>query len=210
MATTAPKPAKGGPQAVPDAPPVADEAAPPKKSGGKLFIIIGAVVLILAGSGVGAWLATGHGQKKHKAPAKTAAAAEAAETADASAAAEAGDAASDSDDSSKQEAKPPVFLPMEQFTVNLQPEGANDQFLQIALTLQVADENQVELIKQYMPQVRSRLLMLLSSKKPSEISSADGKKKLAEEIMAQVKQPFNAQSSPQSVSNVFFTSFVIQ
>ena len=57
MATSAPKPAKAGPQPVPDAPPVEEEVAPPKKSKGKLFIIIGAALLILIGSGIGAWLA---------------------------------------------------------------------------------------------------------------------------------------------------------
>jgi flagellar FliL protein len=106
--------------------------------------------------------------------------------------------------------KPPVFLPMDQFTVNLQSESGNDQFLQVSFTLQLADQEQVELIKTYMPLVRSRLLLLLSSKKASEISGVDGKKKLSEEIIAQVKQPFLPQGAPQAVTGVFFTSFVIQ
>jgi flagellar FliL protein len=76
--------------------------------------------------------------------------------------------------------------------------------------LQVADQSQVDLIKLYMPQVRSRLLLLLSSKKASEISTPEGKKKLSDEIMEQVKQPFKLGAAPQNVTNVFFTSFVIQ
>lgn len=106
--------------------------------------------------------------------------------------------------------KPPVFLPMDQFTVNLQSDSGTDQFLQVSFTLQVADQEQIELIKTYMPLVRSRLLLLLSSKKASEISSVEGKKKLSEEIIAQVKQPFLPQGTPQAVTGVFFTSFVIQ
>ena len=106
--------------------------------------------------------------------------------------------------------KPPVFLPMDLFTVNLQSDSGTDQFLQVAFTLQLADQEQVELIKTYMPLVRSRLLLLLSSKKASEISGVDGKKKLSEEIIAQVKQPFLPQGAPQAVTGVFFTSFVIQ
>lgn len=105
--------------------------------------------------------------------------------------------------------KPPVFIAMEPFTVNLQPE-VGEQYLQVAFTLQVADQTQVENIKLYMPLVRSRILMLLSTKKASELSSADGKKKLQDEIIAQIKQPFAPQSPPQQVSGVFFTSFVIQ
>lgn len=106
-------------------------------------------------------------------------------------------------------AKLPVFVVMEPFTVNLQSEGG-DQFLQITFTLQVADQSQEELIKTFMPQVRSRLLFLLSSKKASEVSSVEGKKKLSDEIITTVNQPFTSKSAPQTVSNVFFTSFVIQ
>lgn len=106
-------------------------------------------------------------------------------------------------------AKLPVFVNLEPFTVNLQPDSG-EQYLQVALTLQVADEAQTELIKLHMPQVRSRLLLLLSSKKASEISTVEGKNHLASEIITQVKQPFTPKTAPQNVSGVFFTSFVIQ
>lgn len=116
--------------------------------------------------------------------------------------------------SSKNEVKhapatPPVFINLEPFTVNLQSENG-DQYLQVTLTLQVTDDKQVEIIKQHMPQVRNRLLMLLSSKKPSEIASTEGKKKLSSEIIALTKQPFSPQGESQSVLSVFFTSFIIQ
>lgn len=106
-------------------------------------------------------------------------------------------------------AMPPVFVNLEPFTVNLQSENG-DQYLQVALTLQVADTEQVDIIKQHMPQVRSRILMLLSSKAPSEIASTEGKNKLSNEIIALIKQPFSSQGKSQSVSSVFFTSFIIQ
>jgi flagellar FliL protein len=104
---------------------------------------------------------------------------------------------------------PPVFVPIDPFTVNLQPENG-EQYLQITFTLQVASLEQVELVKDNMPKVRSRLLLLLSSKKASEINTPEGKKKLAEEIMAQVKEPFADKGEPQEVTDVLFTSFIIQ
>ena len=104
---------------------------------------------------------------------------------------------------------PPVFLNLESFTVNLQSEDGG-QYLQIAFTLQVENEKQIDIFKQNMPQVRNRLLMLLSSKKPSEIASTEGKKQLSREIVALLKQPFSPQGKPQHVSSVFFTSFIIQ
>jgi flagellar FliL protein len=106
-------------------------------------------------------------------------------------------------------AKAPVFLPLEPFTVNLQSDG-NDKYLQASITLQVPDEEQINLIKLNMPQVRSRLLLLLSSKDASEILTAEGKEKLIEEIVEQINLPFTPKGEPQKVSSVFFTSFVIQ
>jgi flagellar FliL protein len=104
-------------------------------------------------------------------------------------------------------AKAPVFLPLETFTVNLQ---GGDQYLQTDITLQVADQAQVDDIKLQMPRVRSRLLALLSSKNAETLASTEDKKKLAQEIMAQVNQPFHPQGKPQQVVDVLFTSFVIQ
>jgi flagellar FliL protein len=109
----------------------------------------------------------------------------------------------------KEKAVPPVFVALETFTVNLQPDNG-EHFLQIGVTLQVITKEEADLIKLNMPQVRSRLLLLLSSKKASEISSTEGKNSLASEIADQVNKPFSPQGAPQTVSNVFFTSLVIQ
>jgi len=106
-------------------------------------------------------------------------------------------------------AKAPVFVTLETFTVNLQPDP-DEKFLQLDISLQVADAEVGELLKTQMPAVRNRLLMLLTSKKPSEISTMEGKKKLNEEIAAEVKIPYVAGAKPLGVSDVFFTSFVIQ
>jgi flagellar protein FliL len=159
------------------------EAAP--AAGGskkKLLIIIIAAVVVLAGGGAGAFFFM-HGKS---------------------------DAAPDAKHKKVAvPAGPPVFVPIEPFTVNLQPENG-EQYLQTAFTLQVATLEQVELIKDNMPKVRSRLLLLLSSKKASEINTPEGKKKLAEDIMAQVKAPFEEKGEPQEVTDVLFTSFIIQ
>lgn len=105
--------------------------------------------------------------------------------------------------------KPPVFLQMEPFTVNLQQENG-EQYLQVAFTLQVADQSQVDYLKMYMPLLRSRILLLLASRKASEIGTAEGKQKLQADILAEVTKPFVPNAAPQSASGVFFTSFVIQ
>ena len=106
-------------------------------------------------------------------------------------------------------AEKPVFVPVEQFTVNLQPENG-DQYLQLQFTLQVAGAEQAELIKDNMARVRSRVLLLLSAKKASELTSSEGKHKLSNEIIAAVKEPFVEKGAPQEVTDVLFTSFIIQ
>lgn len=109
----------------------------------------------------------------------------------------------------KKEAGPPVYVPVEAFTVNLQPEEG-EQYLQLAFTLQVPDAEQSEGIKNNMPKVRSRILLLLSSKKASEINTPEGKQQLSKEILEQVNLPFEDGGDEQEVSEVLFTSFIIQ
>ena len=106
-------------------------------------------------------------------------------------------------------AGPPVFVPIDSFTVNLQPENG-EQYLQIAFTLQVANAEEMDSIKLNMPKVRSRLLLLLSGKKASELNTVEGKQQLAAEIVAQVNQPFDEKGPEQDVTDVLFTAFIIQ
>lgn len=168
------------PKVVPKVVPAAAPAAPAQGSKKKLFIMIAAAVLVLGLGAGGAWLFMGN---EHAQAAST--------------------------QHKTEPPKPPLFLTLDPFTVNLQQENG-DQFLQVTLSLQVPSQEQVDQFKFYMPLLRSRLLMLLSSKKASELTSSEGKKRLQEEVIAQANLPFIPQGKPQSASGVFFTSFVIQ
>ncbi len=159
-------------------------AAPSEVAAGgskkKLIIIIAAVVVLLAGAGGGAAMFLSKKGGDHK-----------------------------EKEHKTEPAKAPVFLAMEPFTVNLQSENG-DKYLQVTMTLQVPDEEMSNLIKLNMPQVRSRLLMLLSSKDSAEILTGEGKAKLIEEIIQQASLPFTPKGEPQKITGVFFTSFVVQ
>ena len=65
-----------------------------------------------------------------------------------------------------------------------------------------------------MPKIRNGVTLLLSSKKASEISSKEGKEKLAEEIMDQVntliEPPKKGRKPEGPVQAILFTSFIIQ
>jgi flagellar FliL protein len=82
-------------------------------------------------------------------------------------------------------AKPPVFLPLDPFTVNLVLEE-NPQYLQVGISLKVADAAAVDAVKLRMPEVRDRVLLLLSSQKASTLLTLDGKRKLAADIVASI------------------------
>lgn len=108
-----------------------------------------------------------------------------------------------------EEAGPPQYVPLDQFTVNLVPEQG-EQYLQIQFTLQVASPEQVELFKVNSAKVRSRVLLLLSGKKASEISTVEGKSQLAKELIASLNQPFVEKGANNEVKEVLFTQFIIQ
>ncbi len=97
------------------------------------------------------------------------------------------------------------FIALEPFTVNLQRE-TGDQFLQVGLTLKIVEPDMKampsmeEKIKLVMPEIRSRLLLLLSSKYPSALAPAEGKKKLAQEIIAEINSVLGLRSASASTA----------
>jgi len=137
-----------------------------KQPAGKKKLIIALTSILLLGCGGGAWyLLTG----KHSAV---------------------GEAQAKSDKEKKQAKRDvsPVFLPLDPFVVNLRAPTpqSSDQFLQTDITLRVAGLEVVEEIKRHMPEVRNRVLMILSTKTSQELSTPEGKAMLAESIRAEI------------------------
>jgi flagellar FliL protein len=108
------------------------------------------------------------------------------------------------------EKKPPVFVTLEPFTVNLLQE-AGDHYLQVGIVYQVDSDKTVEAMKTYMPIIRNHILLLLSGKHPSELALVDGKQKLVAELVLAAREslPENA-SEERGVDGAFLSSFVIQ
>jgi len=131
----------------------------------------------------------------------------------------------------KKAGEPPVFVPLDAFTVNLADKEI-DRFAQIGVTLQVTDAHAAEDIKAYMPAIRSNVLVLLSHKTSADLLSVEGKEKLADEVKHQAniamgieddsddngdgdtgattkkKKKRHAVESP--ISQVLFSSFIVQ
>lgn len=170
--------------------------APPKKSKKLLIIIIAVVlVLVLVGGGAAFFLLKKGGD--HSADDEVAAEKESAK---------------------KKHGKEaiPVYIPMEAFTVNLVPE-TGDQYLQVTINVEAEDAGVAEKLKIHMPKLRNRIMLILSSKKPSELAPREGKEQLAEEIKESINgiigggEPAKGkQAADEPIKEVLFTSFIIQ
>lgn len=182
MATTAPKATS---KREPDPAPEAEPVAPKKKS--KLLLIV-LVLLLLGGGGAAGWYfwpgedpaAPKKGEAGKAAVAKVA------------------------------PAKPRTYVPLEPFTVNLQREDGQPPFLQIGLSLKLTDETLSAPVKLAMPEIRSRVLLLLMGKTASELSTPEGKKLLAEQLAREVVQAVPGTTAASGLEAVLFTSFLIQ
>lgn len=194
-------------------------AAPAEGEGGggkkKVLIIVVALVVVLALAGGGAaWFLLG-GKKKGKGHAKQAD--EHAEQA------EDGDVGHDDDEDAEEDTKkkPPVFVSLEPFTVNLSSE-ASDRYLQVGIDLKVATPDIADKIKVHLPEIRNGILLILTSKKVDELNKVEGKNRLRVEIRDAVNKPIGVYKSPpehadvlkwkpkKGAVDVLLTSFVIQ
>jgi len=145
----------------------AADATPVKKPGRMKKIILMAAIaaLVLGGGGVGLMVYLG----------KQRAAAEAA------ADEEDGGGHAAAAEKNKGSHAPPVFVPMDNFVVNLADHDA-DRYAQIGVTLEVSDEKESEEIKTYMPAIRNNVLLLLAHKASTDLAGSEGKQQLAREI----------------------------
>lgn len=170
------------------------------KGKGKLVIILVAVIVLLAAAG-GAFffLKKGHGDEGE------------------------GEGGKDKPKAEKKHksdpGKPPTFVPLEPFTVNLKSEGS-EQYLQTVIALRVEDPKEADKLKAYMPEVRNDILMLLSGKKASELAEREGREHLAEEIKDAVNSIIGTpakvdkkgkKSEPEGpVEKAIFSTFIVQ
>lgn len=108
------------------------------------------------------------------------------------------------------ERQSPIFVDVEPFTVNLESDRSSSRLLYTGITLRVGNEESKQILEEHMPQVRSRLLMVLSGKKPSELNTSEGKRVLSQEIIRQLSEPLTENQPPMDLREVLFTEFIVQ
>lgn len=178
----------------PPKPAPAAEAAPAAAGSKKKLIIIIVAVLVLAGGGAAAFMMMG-GQGG-AAPAQGAGAAPQARPAPARGA-------------------QPVYVTMDPFTTNLSREEG-ERFIQIVMVIKLIDPKAEPQLKLVMPELRHRVNLILTAKKPSELSTMEGREILAEEVMIEANDVMGYPPDPRGrgpagpVDAVLFNSFIIQ
>lgn len=187
----------------------ATEAAAPSKKKGKwpLFIIIGIACLALGGGGAFFLL-------------KKQASTEGEEGAD----------GAPRETVKKKKADPgtpPVFYKFDKaFTVKLQTEQ-QEAYLQTEVQMRLRDQQGPDLMKQYEPELKHRITLILMSKKASDVGTAAGVQRLANELRDVANQvigppqpqkgkpagdagPAEAADPDAPVQSVLFSTFIIQ
>lgn len=148
-----------------EAAPEGDGPKPKKKL--LLMIIIAALVVVLGGGGAAFFLmkkkaAEAEDEEGDEPPAKI---------------------AKDKDKKKKKKdahAAPPVFAKLEPFVVKLQ--GEQERYAQAVPELKLGEAAVADQIKQYMPEIRHKILLILAGKKAEDLSSPDGMQLLANQI----------------------------
>ena len=104
---------------------------------------------------------------------------------------------------------PPVFAALEPFTVTLREERGT-RILYVAITLRLVDEASRNIVNEYMPEVRDRVLRLLSVQNPNYVQTPEGRERLVQDLTDILQRPYLPQPRGPEISAVLFTAFVVQ
>ena len=142
----------------------ADAAAAPPPKSKKLLLIVGVVVLLLAFAAAGGWFYVSKQRAALDGEEEPAVAKVAAKG-------------------------PPVYLPLDNLVVNLADPGG-EKVAQVGITFELSDSRVVEKVKQYLPTIRSGVLLLISQRTAEELLQREGKEKLQRDILREALRPF--------------------
>jgi flagellar protein FliL len=96
------------------------------------------------------------------------------------------------------------MVTLEQFIVNLSTPGSvNPKFVRVNISLEVPTEDSENEVNSKMPQVRNAIIDLFNSKRPADLTNAEGREYLKDEI----RNALNGFLISGKVKGVFFTNF---
>ena len=163
----------------------ADDAGKASGGGkGKLIAIIAVVVVLLGGGAGAAFMLLGSNDEA------------------------AADVAGAEPAAPKEEEREAVYMPLEKFLVNFDHKGGM-RYIQTDIQLMAYAPEVLEKAQRNTPAVRNRLIMLLSDQDFDALRTVEGKEALRQDVLSAVNEVLKM-SGPDSVQDVYFTSFVLQ
>jgi flagellar FliL protein len=88
-------------------------------------------------------------------------------------------------------------------------DGSVVRFLQISMEVMAHDQKSIDSVQKNMPLIRNNLLLLMSNRNYQSLMSREGKDKLREEALAEIRAVQEKQGGG-NVDDLLFTSFVVQ
>ncbi|HLZ99216.1 MAG TPA: flagellar basal body-associated FliL family protein [Steroidobacteraceae bacterium] len=107
------------------------------------------------------------------------------------------------------EAKTSVFYPIDPPLVVNFEDGSAVRFLQISMEVMGKDQKSIDSVQKNMPLVRNNLLLLMSNRDYQSLMSREGKEKLRQEALTEIRSVQKKQGGA-DVEDLLFTSFVVQ
>ncbi|TAM90152.1 MAG: flagellar basal body-associated protein FliL [Candidimonas sp.] len=109
------------------------------------------------------------------------------------------------------EVRKPIFVELAPFTVTLQDksDGAS-RVLYTSIMLRVASSSESKIFTEYMPEVRDRIITVLSSYSAADVTSPSAMETLKRRISDALAPPFDADATHERIQSVLFTAFIVQ
>ena len=156
------------------------------KGRGKLFIILGILLILLGGAGLFAYKTFFTKKENPVEKAKQ-------------------EELKKIEEEIKKAEKPGIMYNLGALIVNLADRDALT-FLKVTITLELDNQQIQQQVEQRLPQIKDAIISLISSKTSNEIKTPEGQEKLKEEILKRT----NAILPAGGIRNVYFTEFIIQ
>jgi flagellar protein FliL len=107
------------------------------------------------------------------------------------------------------EAKASLFYPIDPPLVVNFEDGSAVRFLQISMEVMGRDQKGIDSVQKNMPLIRNNLLLLMSNRNYQSLMSREGKDKLRQEALTEIRAVQKKQGGA-DIEDLLFTSFVVQ
>jgi flagellar FliL protein len=88
-------------------------------------------------------------------------------------------------------------------------DGSAVRFLQITMEIMARDQKAIESVQKNIPLIRNNLLLLMSNRNYQSMMSREGKERLRQEALTEIRAVQKKEGGP-DVDDLLFTSFVVQ